>query len=147
VLCLIASSTSSMSIFCPRRLQVAQRKTESAWKRIYWVHRATGIVGWVSLIERETADYLLSSQLFHVLCLYWTYHVWKNTCRTITMKNGQNYWFSGVCPSSGILSIRKHNVSETEFVSDHPWGEGGTYSVECLRKKKTNIHHLTLGKT
>jgi hypothetical protein len=25
----------------------------------------------------------------------------------------QNYWVFGLCPSSGILETRKHNVSET----------------------------------
>jgi hypothetical protein len=27
----------------------------------------------------------------------------------------QNYWVSGLCPSSGILNTRKHTVSETGF--------------------------------
>jgi hypothetical protein len=27
------------------------------------------------------------------------------------------YWVSGLCPSSGILNIRKHNVLETGSVS------------------------------
>jgi hypothetical protein len=27
--------------------------------------------------------------------------------------NTQNYWLSGLCPSSGILNTRKHNVPET----------------------------------
>jgi hypothetical protein len=31
--------------------------------------------------------------------------------------NTQNYWVSGLCPSSGILNTRKHNVSETGSVS------------------------------
>jgi hypothetical protein len=29
----------------------------------------------------------------------------------------QNYWVSGLCPSTGILGTRKHNVSETGSVS------------------------------
>jgi hypothetical protein len=29
----------------------------------------------------------------------------------------QNYWVFGLCPSSGILKIRKHNFSETGSVS------------------------------
>jgi hypothetical protein len=29
----------------------------------------------------------------------------------------QNYWVSGLCPSSGILGTTKHNVSETGSVS------------------------------
>jgi hypothetical protein len=28
----------------------------------------------------------------------------------------QNYWVFGLCPSSGILEARKHNVSETGSV-------------------------------
>jgi hypothetical protein len=31
--------------------------------------------------------------------------------------NTQTYWVFGLCPSSGILETRKHNVSETESVS------------------------------
>jgi hypothetical protein len=30
--------------------------------------------------------------------------------------NTQNYWVFGLCPSSGILETREHNVSETEPV-------------------------------
>jgi hypothetical protein len=29
------------------------------------------------------------------------------------MYNTQDYWGFGLCPSSGILEARKHNVSET----------------------------------
>jgi hypothetical protein len=31
--------------------------------------------------------------------------------------NTQNYWDFGLCPPSGILEIRKHNVSEIGSVS------------------------------
>jgi hypothetical protein len=34
-----------------------------------------------------------------------------------TVCNTQNYWVSGLCPSSGILNTGKHNVSETGSVS------------------------------
>jgi hypothetical protein len=43
----------------------------------------------------------------------------------------QNYWDFGLCPSSGILETREHNVSETESVSFLRWG-GDTYSVRSL---------------
>jgi hypothetical protein len=32
--------------------------------------------------------------------------------------NTQNYWVFGLCPSSGILETRKHDVSETGSVSE-----------------------------
>jgi hypothetical protein len=32
--------------------------------------------------------------------------------------NTQNYYVFGLCPSSGILENRKHNVSETDQVSE-----------------------------
>jgi hypothetical protein len=32
--------------------------------------------------------------------------------------NTQDYWVSGLCPSSGILNAREHNVSETGPVSE-----------------------------
>jgi hypothetical protein len=31
--------------------------------------------------------------------------------------NTRNYWVFGLCPSSGILKYREHNVSETGSVS------------------------------
>jgi hypothetical protein len=37
----------------------------------------------------------------------------------------QNHWVFGLCPSSGILETREHNVSETESVSVLRCGEGG----------------------
>jgi hypothetical protein len=42
--------------------------------------------------------------------------------------NTQNYWVFGLCPSSGILSTRKHKVSGTTSVSVLI-EEGDTYSV------------------
>jgi hypothetical protein len=48
--------------------------------------------------------------------------------------NTQNYWVSGLCPSSGILNTRKHNVSKTGSISVLRKGEGDTYSVGSLRK-------------
>jgi hypothetical protein len=32
--------------------------------------------------------------------------------------NTQNYWVFGLCPSFRILETRKHNVSETDPVSE-----------------------------
>jgi hypothetical protein len=36
--------------------------------------------------------------------------------------NTQNYWVLRLCPSSGILETRKHNVAETGRVSILRWG-------------------------
>jgi hypothetical protein len=42
--------------------------------------------------------------------------------RVLTMAiNTQNYWVFEGCPSSGILKITEHNISETLFLSS---GEG-----------------------
>jgi hypothetical protein len=38
--------------------------------------------------------------------------------------NAQNYLVSGLCPSSGILETRKHNVSELDLFPSS--GEGET---------------------
>jgi isochorismate hydrolase len=46
----------------------------------------------------------------------------------------QNYWVSGLCPSSGILNIIKHNILETGSVSVLRCGQGDTYSAGPLRK-------------
>jgi hypothetical protein len=53
--------------------------------------------------------------------------------------NTQNYWIAGLCPSSGILNTRKHNVSETGSVSVVRSGEGGTYFVGSL--ERGNLNH------
>jgi hypothetical protein len=49
--------------------------------------------------------------------------------------NTQNYWVFGLFPLSGILENRKHDVSETGYVSIHRCGGKDTYSVEPLRKR------------
>jgi hypothetical protein len=48
--------------------------------------------------------------------------------------NAQNYWGSGLCPSSGFLKIKKRNVSETGSVSVFRWREEDIYSVGSPRK-------------
>jgi hypothetical protein len=48
--------------------------------------------------------------------------------------NTQNYWLFGLCPSSGILETRKHNVSESGSVPSAGEGKENTYSVGSLRK-------------
>jgi hypothetical protein len=45
--------------------------------------------------------------------------------------NTQNHWVSGLCASSGILNIRKHNVSETGSVSVLRLGGGGGRHLLC----------------
>jgi hypothetical protein len=58
------------------------------------------------------------------------FQLWK----ILTMVyNFQNYWVSGLCPSSGILNARKHNFSESGSVSVLRGGD--TYSVGFLRKR------------
>jgi hypothetical protein len=53
--------------------------------------------------------------------------------------NAQNYCVSGLCPSSGILIARKHDVSVVGSVSVLRRGEGVTYSVGSLRKSYPQI--------
>jgi hypothetical protein len=51
--------------------------------------------------------------------------------------NTQNYCFFGLCPSSGILKIREHNVSETVCSRPQIGGGGGdTYYVGSVRKSE-----------
>jgi hypothetical protein len=52
--------------------------------------------------------------------------------------NIQNAWVSGLCPSSWILNIRKHNVSETASVYVLSSVEGDTYSVGFLRRARSS---------
>jgi hypothetical protein len=51
--------------------------------------------------------------------------------------NIQNHWVSGLCPLSGILKARQHNVLETRSVSFLKLGEGDIYSVGTLRKRSS----------
>jgi hypothetical protein len=45
-------------------------------------------------------------------------NVMNRIYRVLTMVyNSQNYWVSGLCPSSGILNTIKHDVSEIVSVS------------------------------
>jgi hypothetical protein len=69
--------------------------------------------------------------------------VFSYNWRILTMVyNTQNYWVSGLCPSSRILNTRKHNVSETGSVSVLRW-RGDTPTL--LRPlEKTNHNHLAL---
>jgi hypothetical protein len=46
----------------------------------------------------------------------------------------QDHWVSGLCPWSGILNTRKHNVSKAGSVSILRCGEEDAYSVGSLRK-------------
>jgi hypothetical protein len=48
-----------------------------------------------------------------------------------TQENVQNYWAFELCPSSGILETREHNVSGTGSVSVL---RGDTYSVGSFNK-------------
>jgi hypothetical protein len=43
--------------------------------------------------------------------------------------NTQNHWVFGLCPLSGILESRKHNISETGSVSVLGGGGGNTPTV------------------
>jgi hypothetical protein len=59
----------------------------------------------------------------------------RNSRYYITIKNMiQNFWVFRLFPSSGILENRKHDVSETGFVSVLRWRDEGTYSFGPLRK-------------
>jgi hypothetical protein len=57
----------------------------------------------------------------------WNYPGWLY-CKHLY--DSQNYWVSGLCPSSGIRITRKHNVLETVSVSVLKWREGDTYLIE-----------------
>jgi hypothetical protein len=62
----------------------------------------------------SVADKILISRGF----IIWKFNINVSLLRVLTMVyNTQNYWVFGLCPSSGILETRKHNVSETGSVS------------------------------
>jgi hypothetical protein len=61
--------------------------------------------------------------------------LWHSTEWTPCEDNStQNRCTYGLCPSSKIKNIKKHNVSETGSVFVFSWGEGDTCSVGSLRK-------------
>jgi hypothetical protein len=53
----------------------------------------------------------------------------------------QNYWVFGLCPSSGILVTRKHNVSETGFFPSS--GEGETPTLLGPLERANQSHWTT----
>jgi hypothetical protein len=53
---------------------------------------------------------------------------------------GQNYWVSGLRPSSGIVNTGKHNVSETGSASVLRRGEGDIYSVGHPHRGMVSLH-------
>jgi hypothetical protein len=78
-------------------------------------------------------------------------------CYNKTGGPSQNYWGSGLCPSSGILKTRKYVISETGTLSVLGGWEEGTYSVGSLeelisisesqkvRNYPYSFHNKTLG--
>jgi hypothetical protein len=56
--------------------------------------------------------------------------------------NTQNYWVSGLCPSSRIVNTRKYNVSKTESVSILP-GEGRDTPTMLGPLETANVTHWT----
>jgi hypothetical protein len=53
----------------------------------------------------------------------------------------QNYWVSGLCPSSRILNTRTHNVSETGCFRPQV-REGDTFSAPVgSLTKRVNLNH------
>jgi hypothetical protein len=71
-----------------------------------------------------------------VLLLYNTtqqYYYELNLKVLTSVYDTQNFWSSGLCPSSGTLKTRKHYVSETGSVSVLRWEED-TCFLESLRK-------------
>jgi hypothetical protein len=61
-----------------------------------------------------------------------------------TCFNTQNYWVFGLCPSSGILETRKHNVSRTGYVSVLRWEGEDPYSVGSRRVIEVSYNRLTI---
>jgi hypothetical protein len=55
---------------------------------------------------------------------------YKAKVRKQQQRNDHNYWVFGLFPSSGILSDRKQEVSETGSVSVLRYGGEDTYSVD-----------------
>jgi hypothetical protein len=78
---------------------------------------------------------IMASHSSRPYCLKWDVYS-SRFWRVLTMvHNTQNYWVFGLCPSSGILETRKHNISETGYVSVPIWGEetpGTVIEVRCF---------------
>jgi hypothetical protein len=56
--------------------------------------------------------------------------------------NTQNYWVSGLCPSSRIINVRKHNIPETGSVSVLQ-GEGRETPIMLGPIERANVIHWT----
>jgi hypothetical protein len=53
----------------------------------------------------------------------------------------QNQWISGLCPSSGILNTRKHNISALDLFL--PLGEGRDTQTLLGPLERANLNHWT----
>jgi hypothetical protein len=69
----------------------------------------------------------------------------KLVAQFVTTQRIQNYRVSGLCPSSGILNTRKHNVSKTGPVSVLGWGEGTPILLGSL--ERANLNHWSSDST
>jgi hypothetical protein len=57
--------------------------------------------------------------------------------------NTQNYWVFGLCPLSGILKIREHNVSETLIgINQTTRRYIPEYSLSCESRISYNVLKL-----
>jgi hypothetical protein len=61
------------------------------------------------------------------------------------MYNTQDYTVSELCPSSGILNTRKHNVSETYVIRSS--GEGKETPSLMGPLETANLNHRLAGRT
>jgi hypothetical protein len=59
----------------------------------------------------------LAAPMTNLFWLKWNDKKGKVDSKGMMVYNTQNYWDFGLCPTSGILESRKHNVSETGSVS------------------------------
>jgi hypothetical protein len=83
----------------------------------------TGGIGTLAVKRRKRALYAESLPVYRLTrdinkSLYGCREERKGSCMILlhfilNKRRGQNCWVFGLCPSSGILETRKHNVSET----------------------------------
>jgi hypothetical protein len=65
------------------------------------------------MISNKHAD---KNEYFRCVLSLFTQRTRTDTIQTLNKEELQDYWVSGLCPSSGIVDTGKHNVSGTESV-------------------------------
>jgi hypothetical protein len=67
--------------------------------------------GHAGFVVAKVAFELVFSEYFFFLAKYTNHSKFRFYWVLMLVHNTQNHWVSGLCPSSGVLTTRKHDIS------------------------------------